>query len=141
MKVDIRQETVKRELLRTGMLASFKKPEYETLFRVHANVAFSDEERSIIDKFNLGDTVVWKTAFYSRPDELKKWPLLASQQGEEVRITVKEVLEHGIGETFLTPVDAQNFAHSLQTEILPRLKGFIEASKGADKPTTSSFEL
>ena len=145
MRVTINNEKTSRQEVQKGFFSGFKTPKTINEFYVSVKIELSEEERAIIAQYNLWDYVLFENPFYIPPDQLAKNPILASQAGIMLPTSIKDFIEvrdgRSFGRTFGNPVDAANFQRRLETEILPKLKNYLVATKEAGTQTSKTFEL
>lgn len=126
----------------TRVKDAFTDDRYEPATAVRAEIILSEEERAIIAHNRLWDRplYVWKATgvdlYHLNEEMMSRW----HRGGEGIIFTVREVAEGRPFEIiFRNPIEAANFAHELETDILPRLaqnlKGLAEA------PKSKKFEL
>jgi hypothetical protein len=114
MKVDISRGEGEKGL--------FKKTKY---YSVGISVSYTEEEKAIIKKRGIGDTVVCE------------WESDDPRFGI-CQVTINDFTKQSWGKTFPNPVAAQSFAEELKEDV-QRLKAFIDAS--AKDAKSESFEL
>jgi hypothetical protein len=95
---------------------------------VKTTIVLSEEERAILSQRNLWKVILFKRETHDYADI----PF--------VSYSIQDVLSRQpFPQVFDTPVDAKNFQHRLETEILPLLKSFIQSS--AEVSSSKTFEL
>ncbi len=142
MKVEINIVTDDEELPHEGFfLRLMSKPKTRKRWIVRANIGLSEEERAILTEHKLWDEVLFKIDLGSG------WQAGLSSKDHQYIGHIK-ALNYSIKDLFkydpfqivhYDPSSATNFANELQTEILPRLKGFI--THASEPPKSRSFEL
>jgi len=97
----------------------------EPRWKVKCKIDFTNEELSIIRARNLGDLQVYTQSIGT---------------GDDIAINLKQVVKHGIWSVFTTPIDARNFEYELETNTLPALKDYLDASAEVEAgPRTLEF--
>ena len=140
VKIDQREETFTKTKER-GFFNSFKEPGTYPVYIVSVQVDLSEEERAILTQRKL-----WPKVLYTHEFAAEHFQVMNSEAmrllGDiaSIPITIESFFEHPTHDTVCyDPVEAKDFAHSMQHEILPRLKSYIQAS--AEIGSTKTFEL
>jgi hypothetical protein len=142
MRVSIthRQETLTAKP--RGLFDRFKTLKSTTYYNVDTTIDLSEEERAILDKYDLWDKVLFNLKLPEQPDNpsaSEAERLVASITHSD--FTIEEVLdEKPFTRWFYSPIEAENFAHRMETEILPNLKKYITQSHSATRQGRT-FEL
>jgi hypothetical protein len=142
MRVKIEQlEKTFTKAKERGFFNSFKEPETYPVWVVSVQVDLSEEERAILTQRKL-----WPKVLYTHEFSAEHFQVMSSEEmrllGDvtSVPITIENFFERPTHDIVCyDPVEAKNFAHKMQHEILPRLKSFIQAS--AEIGSTTTFEL
>jgi hypothetical protein len=124
-----------------------KKPPVTEYF-VEIKVELSQEERAILDQYDLWDYGLHKTTFRYSADYLEKTPSLAADNNTPITHTVRHFVvgfePHGAYRwKFNTPAEAAAFQLKAETEIMPLLKQLIQDNNlvGELPSTTRTFNL
>lgn len=138
MKINISHKEKKQGLV-------FKK----TLHGVALDVAFSDEERAIIDERELSRVILMERDVPADVDEEKHanrglarklaTAAVSGVDANHFHLTFNKLLR-GTDEYFFdTPIEAKGYADELKTDILPLAKAYLEGNKTTGEG--DSFEL
>jgi hypothetical protein len=140
MKITIEHETNKIERKPKGILAFAKSSTFETYYKVKMLVELSQEERAILAKNDLWDTVVGtKTILISDSDIAD--PSLRDYLREPLPMAIKNYVDaKGYFHDFATSVEARAYEQILKTKILPQIKEYIMFG-GNWKDGPETFEL
>jgi hypothetical protein len=113
-----------------------------TEYHVRLNVEISEEQRTILSKYNLWDVTVLGIENYIAPDLSDAHPDIADEIPRAATYSMRDLLSpSGFSQAFPTPVDAKNFETKLRTETLPLIKQYIEDSGKVGPAATETFEL
>ena len=140
VKIDQHEKTFTKNKER-GFFNSFKAPETFPVWIVSVEADLSEEERAILTQRNL-----WPKVLYTHEFAAEHFQVMNSEEmrllGDvtSIPVTIENFFERPTHDTVCyDPVEAKEFAHRMQHEILPRLKSFTQAS--AEIGSTTTFEL
>jgi hypothetical protein len=108
----------------------FRRAPPITEYFVHVYVELTQEERAVLDQYNLWDYGLYKTVFRYSDDYLNAQPSLAADNNTPITHTVRDFV---IGQhtndhyrwRFITPSEAAAFQLKVEKEMMPLLKQII----------------
>jgi hypothetical protein len=140
IKIEHRKEAVTAKP--RGLLDRFKTLPTTTYWYVDTTIELSQEERAILNTYNLWDRVLFNEKLAPPPYNPKASEaeqLIANVS--DVDFTIADVFaKQPFERWFYSPNEAENFAHRMETEILPHLKRYIVQSDTSAKQN-KTFEL
>jgi hypothetical protein len=111
--------------VKTGMFSSSMVKSYV----VQAHVELSETELAVIRTQRLGDAVIFERTSMIGPSEYT------------YKFKISDLIEKKmIGNSFHTPIEANNYEQELKTSILPNLKSYIEGNI-APEEKSETFDL
>jgi hypothetical protein len=146
MHVTITTEEVAQELPRPkGFLRNLQRAKTRQAWEVRVSIKLSEEERAIIDTYNL-----WERPIYTHtlpPEHAEMWSdevRYVHTLPLEIKVTIQDLINGTFSRDYFympwyTPWDAKKYADELRANILPTLKDYLTVNRTVGAP--DSFEL
>jgi hypothetical protein len=138
MRVTITTEIISRE---EAGRRWYQHARYVKEYEVQLKVELSEEERAILNAYDLWDVVVVTRPLRFPADVLRATPGLAEDEGFQSPYGIFCFVTGNYTERFPTSVDAANFEAELREIILPKIKQYIHDAHKTAGNRSQTFDL